>query len=149
MWGWQSQRSEVLAEIISEFPQESWAIDEVATQLYADGKTSELESLFSKAYAKDPSNPRLKNNLANLYLLRKTELDKAYTLAKEAYDSATNNPFFASTYAYSLLLQDKEKRSAERCLMSSRWNISKYRRSLFITESCRPNQAGKNSRAKL
>ena len=108
VWGWQPERSEVLTEIISEFPQESWAIDEVATQLYAEGKTSEMVNLFFKAYSKDPSNPRLQNNLANLYLLRKTELDKAYALAKEAYNTSTNNPFFASTYAYSLLLQDKK-----------------------------------------
>src|SRR5262249_27743801 len=46
--------------------------------------------------------------LANLYMLRKTELNKAFTMAKEAYESSTNNPYFASTYAYSLLLQDKK-----------------------------------------
>ena len=28
-------------------------------------------------------------------------------MAREAYDSSTDNPFFASTYAYSLLLQNK------------------------------------------
>ncbi len=68
-----------------------------------------MESLFSTAYSKDPSNQAIKNNLANLYLLRKTELGKAYTMAKEAYaPSSTNNPFFVSTYAYSLLLQDKK-----------------------------------------
>ena len=36
------------------------------------------------------------------------ELDKAYEMAKEAYNSSTNNPFFASTYAYALLLQDRK-----------------------------------------
>ena len=108
VWGWQTERSDLLVEIVGEFPQESWAIDELASQLYAEGKTSEMVSLFFNAYSKDPSNPRLKNNLANLYLLRKTDLDKAYALAKEAYDTSTNNPFFASTYAYSLLLQDKK-----------------------------------------
>jgi predicted Zn-dependent protease len=67
-----------------------------------------MESLYFGAYSKDPTNPKIKNNLANLYLLRKIELPKAYTMAKEAYTSSTNNPFFASTYAYSLLLQDKK-----------------------------------------
>jgi len=109
VWDWHSERSELLTEIIDEFPEQSWAIDELASQLYAEGKTSEMVKLFHEAYAKDPSNPRLKNNLANLYLLRKTDLDKAYTLAKEAYFTSTNNPFYASTYAYSLLLQDKKR----------------------------------------
>lgn len=107
VWGWTPEKSDVLTQIIDEYPQETWAIDQLAGQLYASGKTLEMEKLFSNVYSKDPSNIRLKNNLANLYLLRKTELPKAYELAKEAYNSSTNNPFFASTYAYSLLLQNK------------------------------------------
>ena len=107
-WGWQAETSEILTEIVGEFPQENWAIDELAAQLYAQGKTTQMENLFFTAYSKDPSNPAIKNNLANLYLLRKTELGKAYTMAKEAYNTSTNNPFFVSTYAYSLLLQDKK-----------------------------------------
>ena len=100
MWQWNAERADVLSEIIDEFPQEHWAIDQLTTQWYAEGKTSEMESLFFKIYSKDPTNVRYKNNLASLYLLRKTELDKAYEMAKEAYNSSTNNPFFASTYAY-------------------------------------------------
>jgi len=107
VWGWTSEKSEVLTEVVDEFPQEMWAIDQLAGQLYASGKTLEMEKLYSSVYSKDPSNIRLKNNLANLYLLRKTELPKAYEMAKEVYNSSTNNPFFASTYAYSLLLQNK------------------------------------------
>ena len=108
VWGWSSEKSEALVEIIDEYPAENWALDQLAGQLYASGKTLEMEKLFSKIYSKDPSNLRLKNNLANVYLLRKTELAKAYAMAREAYSSSTNNPFFASTYAYSLLLQDKK-----------------------------------------
>lgn len=108
VWQWKAERVDVLSEIIDEFPQEHWALDQLSTQWYAEGKTAEMESLFFKVYSKDPTNPRYKNNLANLYLLRKTELDKACEMAKEAYDSSTNNPFFASTYAYALLLQDKK-----------------------------------------
>jgi predicted Zn-dependent protease len=107
VWGWTSEKSEVLTEIVDEFPQETWALDQLASQLHASGKTLEMERLYSRAYSKDPSNIRLKNNLANLYLLQKTELPKAYEMAKEVYNDSTNNPFFASTYAYSLLLQSK------------------------------------------
>lgn len=107
-WGWNTEKSDVLTEIVDEFPGENWAVDKLASAFYAQGKTSEMESLFFKVYSKDPSNVRLKNNLANLYLLRKTELPRAYEMAKEAYETSTNNPFFASTYAYSLLLQDKK-----------------------------------------
>jgi tetratricopeptide (TPR) repeat protein len=107
-WGWMAESGDVLNEIIDEFPGQKWAVDELASEYYAAGKTLEMEGLYFKIYSRDPSNPTLKNNLANLYLLRKTDLDKAYTMARDAYNSSTNNPIFASTYAYSLLLQDKK-----------------------------------------
>ena len=45
--------------------------------------------------------------MANLYLLRKSDLEKACRLASEAYHTAPTDPFFTSTYAYSLLMQKK------------------------------------------
>lgn len=108
VWGWSAEKIDVLSEIVGEFPEESWALDQLSSELYAQGKTSEMESLFFKAYSRDPSNPRIENNLANLYLLQKTELPKAFAMAQDAYNSSTNNPFFVSTYAYALLLQDKK-----------------------------------------
>ena len=107
-WGWTAEKSDLLTEIVDEFPAENWAVDQLASALYSQGKSSEMESLYFKVYSKDPSNPRLKNNLATLYLLRKTELPRACEMAREAYNTSTNNPYFASTYAYSLLLQDKK-----------------------------------------
>jgi predicted Zn-dependent protease len=107
VWGWKSERQETLSQIISEFPKESWAIDELATPLYAEGKTRELQELYSKIYSEDPSNARLKNNLASLAMLRKLDLPNAYRMAQEAYETSTADPFFASTYAYSLFLQKR------------------------------------------
>jgi predicted Zn-dependent protease len=49
----------------------------------------------------------IKNNLANLYLVRRSELEQAYRLAREVYEKAPKDPFFTSTYAYSLLLQNR------------------------------------------
>lgn len=106
-WGWQTESTEILKEIVAEFPKEKWATDQLATRLYAAGNTRELGDLVAKIYAADTSDARSKNNLANIFLLEKADLDKAYRLAREAYDSSPGNPFFASTYAYSLLLQKK------------------------------------------
>jgi tetratricopeptide (TPR) repeat protein len=106
-WGWKSERLETLSQIITEFPGENWAIDELATPLYAEGKTRELQELYLKIYSADPSNARLKNNLANLAMLQKRDLPNAYRMAQEAYETSTSDPFFASTYAYSLFLQKK------------------------------------------
>ena len=106
-WGWMPEKTEVLGQIIDEFPNEKWAVNQLMAQLYAEGKTSELQALLSKTHAADPADVRLENNLANILLLRKSGLDQANIMAKQAYDSAPNDPFFISTYAYSLLLQKK------------------------------------------
>jgi hypothetical protein len=107
-WGWDAENTEVLNEVIAEFPKEKWAEDQLAAKLYAAGNTRELGDLLTKLYAADTSNARLKNNLANIFLLQRTDLNTAYRLAQEAYDSSPENPFFTSTYAYSLLLQNKQ-----------------------------------------
>ena len=107
-WNWDAENTEVLKAVIDEYPKEKWAVDQMAGKLYQTGNTRELGDLLARVYATDNSDPRLKNNLANINLLRRADLDTAYRLAHEAYDSATNNPFFTSTYAYSLLLQNKQ-----------------------------------------
>jgi len=106
-WDWKPENTEILQEITSEFPKEKWAANTLMAEFYAAGSTRDLMKLLTKMYAADPSDPRIKNNLATLYLLRKSELEKAYQLAEEAFDSSPKDPFFTSTYAYSLLLQNK------------------------------------------
>jgi tetratricopeptide (TPR) repeat protein len=106
-WHWTPEHGEVLEKITTTFPKETWAADQLVAQLYAQGDTRGIETLLTRVQASDPTDPRLKNNLANVSLLRNTEVQKAYRLAKEAYDTAPENPFFASTYAYSLLLQNR------------------------------------------
>lgn len=108
-WEWTPERYEVLQEIVSEFPKETWADEQLIGLLYADGKTHALADLLNKLYSADPSNTRVQNNLATVLLLLKSDLERANRLALESYSNATNNPFCACTYAYSLLLQSKPK----------------------------------------
>ncbi len=112
-WGWNEEHKQVLQEIVTRFPKEKWAADQLFTLLYQEGDTSALERLVTKIAEADPRDLRFKNNLANLYLLRKTELEKAHRLAREAYLGTTNNPFMACTYAYSLLMQNRETEAVE------------------------------------
>jgi tetratricopeptide (TPR) repeat protein len=106
-WGWLPERSQTLQEVLDKFPDQKWAADQLTAQLYSQGDTQGLVDLITKMQSANPDDPRLKNNLSDVLLLRGVELDKAYRLASEAYLSATNNPFYTSTYAYSLLLQNK------------------------------------------
>jgi hypothetical protein len=64
-------------------------------------------------YSANPANVNIENNLATILLLQKSDLNRAYRLALEAYNSAPENPFFACTYAYSLLLQSRNEEAAK------------------------------------
>ena len=112
-WGWTPERYEVLQEIVSEFPKETWAGEQLVALYYADGKTRALADLLDKMCSIDSSNAHLKNNLATVLLLLKSNPEKAHRLALESYNSSTNNPFFACTYAYSLLLQSKPEEAVK------------------------------------
>jgi predicted Zn-dependent protease len=107
VWGWLPERSQTLQEVLDKFPDQKWAADQLTAQLYSQGDTQGLVELITKLQAANPGDPRLKNNLSDVLLLRRVELDKACRLANEAYLSATNNPFYISTYAYALLIQKK------------------------------------------
>jgi Flp pilus assembly protein TadD len=106
-WGWKAEWVHVLSKITTEFPNEKWAAGLLLAQYHRDGNTRDLAELLSKCCAANPTNQMLKNDLANVFLLRKTDLEKAHRMAREAYDSAPDNPYYVSTYAYSLLLQNK------------------------------------------
>jgi len=107
VWGWVPERNLVLQKITDEFPREKWAANQLMGQLYADGNTIGLQTLLSKIHTADPDDVRIKNNLANVLLLRKSELEEADLMAAEVYKTSPDDPFFISTYAYSLLLQKK------------------------------------------
>lgn len=106
-WGWLPERTAVLQQIVDEFPMDKWAVQQLALQWYAAGDTAKLQALLIKSQSADPSDVHVKNNLANVLMLRKSDLDKAYRLAREAYDASPEDPFILSTYAYSLTLQGK------------------------------------------
>lgn len=112
-WGWKTEKEEVLRQIVNQFPKATWASAQLIDALHATGNTQELKELLSKIYSEEPSNARLKNAFANVSLLRKTELEKAHRLAKEAYDTMPSDPFIISTYSYSLLLQHKPNEALE------------------------------------
>jgi predicted Zn-dependent protease len=107
-WGWQAGKIDVLRNIVMEFPKEAWAVDQLVTELHATGNTVELVEVLAKSCDVNPSDVRLKGCLANVCLLRGTELEKAHRLASEVYSASPNNPFYISTYAYSLYLQNRK-----------------------------------------
>ncbi len=112
-WRWTPEHTEILNKIIAAFPREKWAADQLVGELYAQGDTRAMEQLLTRIQAANPSDARLKNNLANVLLLLHAETNKACRLAREAFDTAPEDPFFASTYAYSLLLRKRNDEAVQ------------------------------------
>ena len=106
-WQWPAERKEVLEGVLAQFPKEMWAGEQLVAMLYSDGKTRAMADVLDKMNAANPTDGRLKNNLASVLLLLKSDMDKANRLASESYGLSPNDPFVDCTYAYSLILQSK------------------------------------------
>lgn len=106
-WKWDSEAEEVLWAIVNRFPDETWAFQSLGGRLFVNGRTRPLLSLLNQELKRFPANLSLKNNLASVALLLDANELKPYELARDVYDRVPTNAAFASTYAYSLLLQQK------------------------------------------
>lgn len=106
-WKWSTETEELLWEIVNRYPNERWAVQALTQSLYANGRTRPLLSLFSQELKRDPNNLAVKNNLAVVAMLLEANELKPHDLAREVYNAAPTNSAFASTYAFSLHLQNK------------------------------------------
>jgi predicted Zn-dependent protease len=106
-WNWTEEAEEALAAIVKLSPGDGAAFQALVQILFANGHTRSLMQLYSDKVAQDPSNLAAKNNMAWTALLLNAREVRPDSLAREIYDQAHTNSAFASTYAFSLLLQKK------------------------------------------
>ena len=106
-WRWAPEREDVLWAIVNRYPKEQWAVQALTEQLFAAGRTRSLLTLFGQAAQNDSTNLALLNNLAMTALLLEAWERKPHDLAQATYAKSPTNASFASTYAYSLLVQKK------------------------------------------
>jgi hypothetical protein len=106
-WNWPSENEEVLWATLRKFPAEKRAVQALSNLLYVGGKTRSLLTLYAQEAKSDPDNLVIKNNLASIALLLDADEHKPHELAREVYEKEAENPIYASTYAFSLHLQNK------------------------------------------
>ena len=106
-WNWRSEGEELLWTFVNEFPNEQWAVQALSQALYFGGRTRPLMLLYSQQVKRSPSDLTAKNNLAMTALLLDAKELKPHDLAREVYGKAPTNSSYASTYAFSLQLQEK------------------------------------------
>ena len=108
LWKWQNESEELLWIFVNRYPEEKWAYTALQTDFFATGRTRSLMSLYGQESKRDPSDLQAKNNLAMTALLLNAVEMKPYELARELYEQQATNATFASTYAFSLHLQEKD-----------------------------------------
>jgi hypothetical protein len=84
-----------------------WVLQHLFEYYLSTGNTRGLYDILSSGMNRGSDDAILKNNLATVSMLLHTNLPMAQTLARQVYERERANPWFASTYAYSLHLQGK------------------------------------------
>jgi predicted Zn-dependent protease len=108
-WQLKREQEDLLKRIVEKFPRERWAQQALEQSYFAAGNTAALHQLYARLTGLFPSEAGCKNNLAVTALLLKTNLTQAGQWAAEAYAQSPGNPAMASTYAYALHLQGRDK----------------------------------------
>lgn len=112
-WRWFTEAEDILWTIVNQNPNEKWAATALAQALYYGGRTRSLLTLYSQQLKRSASDLNTKNNLAMTALLLQENALKPHDLAREAYEKAPTNSSYASTYAFSLFLQNKPAEAIE------------------------------------
>lgn len=112
-WGWKEEAREVLWELVKRYPSERWARRELQSRLVTEGQTRPLMGVLSAAVDADPSDLDAKNDLALVALLLNAKDKRPFDLAAELHRAKPENPFYASTFAFSLFLQGKLKEAKQ------------------------------------
>ena len=107
-WNWQSEGEELLWSIVNGYPEDKWAYQALSQVLFVGGRTRPLMMLYSQALKRSPKDLGIKNNLAMTALLLEASELKPHELARDVYQKAPTNSAYASTYAFSLHLQEKD-----------------------------------------
>jgi Flp pilus assembly protein TadD len=108
-WHLQPKQEAVLLQMIQEFPEERRAQQELELLYFNSGNTLGLHQFYDILNAHFPDKTAYKNDLAFTSLLLKTDVRKACQWAAEIYAKNPGDPSVASTYAFALHVQGRDK----------------------------------------
>jgi Flp pilus assembly protein TadD len=106
-WNWQTEKEQVLWTVVNQFPEERWAFPILRHDLIVGHRTHSLAQLLSIMYKRNPDNLVIENDLASIAMLVGDQGLRPYELARHVFEKEPKNPYYASTYAFSLYLQGK------------------------------------------
>ena len=108
-WHLQQRQEAVLLQIVQDYPDDLQARQQLESLYYNGGNTLGLHQLYAILHTHFPEATNYENDLAATSLLLKTDVRKAGQLAAEVYARNPGDPYVASTYAYALHMQGRDK----------------------------------------
>src|SRR5205823_505983 len=104
-WKWDNETENILWKLLDHPYPPDWVFLALERRLGARTDSEGLRKLWVRKRETDPSDLVTANNLALVSLLRGESLEAANKMAADVYSADKNNPFFVSTYAFSLYRQ--------------------------------------------
>ena len=108
-WQLKGEREHLLLQVIEEFPNEHGARQELEALDYNTGNTTGLHELYALLHQQFPAETNYNNDATATALLLKIDLHDACQSAAEAYARDPGNAAEASTYAFALHMQGRDK----------------------------------------
>lgn len=106
-WRWVDEIREILTALVNRYPGEKWAASLLTQNLFNEGRTRSLMSLFGTQLSANPNDLSIKNNLAMTAMLLEANELRPHEMARQVYEAAPTNASFASTFAYSLHVREQ------------------------------------------
>ena len=108
-WHLQQRQEAVLLQIVQDYPDDLQARQRLESLYFNSGNTLGLHQFNAILHAHFPDETRYENDLAATSLLLKTDVRKAGQWAAEIYARKPDDPYVASTYAFALHTQGRDK----------------------------------------
>ena len=106
-WQNQTAQEDLLWRISQKFPSERWPLTELEKLYVTSGNTRGLNRLYATIVERDGKDYVARNNQAATSMLLRSNLPKAYAVARELHEAHPAEPIIVCTYAYSLHLQGR------------------------------------------
>lgn len=106
-WGWKDEYRALLWAVAKDSSAPGWALERLYRYYSAEHDTLGMYQVVSRVIEVNPGNDLAKNNYAMFGLLLKSNLNRAFEVARGLYEKDAGNPLHISTYAYALYMQGR------------------------------------------
>lgn len=106
-WRWDNEEVEAAWQAVDRFPAQTWALKLLDLHYQERRDARGMQKVYAERLKNDKSDLANNNNFAALSMLLGLQLPDAYRIAGADFQRAPQDPFVASTYAYSLYRQGR------------------------------------------